>query len=100
MYTKYNCLYEQCVSTYGTELLAFVSHLFPYGPALRTEEIPEVDGVNSSTGLLVQSGLLANPVVDLPVQGTVVVQEGLQMHKEECGKDERSTDFHIQIVQS
>lgn len=97
---RYICLYELHVSTYGTELLAFISHLFPYRPTLRSEEIPEVDGVDSSTGLLVQSGLLADPVENLPVQGTVVIQEGLQLHKEECSNDERSTDFHTQIVQS
>lgn len=34
--------------------------------------------------LLVQSGLLADPVKDLPVQGAVVIQEGLQLQKEAC----------------
>ena len=77
--------------TYGTELLALVSHLFPYRPALRPEEVSQVDGVDGRAGLLVQSGLLADPVKDLPVQRTVVVQEGLRSQEEKCETDERNT---------
>lgn len=47
--------------------------------------------MDGGAGLLVQSGLLANPVEDLPVQRAVVVQEGLQLQQEECEKDERYT---------
>lgn len=84
------CLYGQCVSTYGTELLALVSHLFPYRPALRSKVISEVDGVDGRASLLVQSGLLADPVEDVPVQRAVVIQECLQSQKEECNKDQRN----------
>ncbi len=49
----YVCLYVQYVSTYGAELLALVSHLFAYRPALCSEEISEVDGMDGRTGLLV-----------------------------------------------
>lgn len=62
------CLYVQHVSTYGTELLALVSHLFPNRPALSSKEVSEIDSMDGSTGLLVQSGFLADPVEDLPVQ--------------------------------
>lgn len=47
--------------------------------------------MDGGAGLLVQSGLLANPVEDMPVQRAVVVQEGLQLQQEECEKDERYT---------
>lgn len=87
----YICLYEQYVSTYGAELLALVSHLFPYRPALCSKEISEVDGMDGRSSLLVQSGLLADPVEDLPVQCAVVIQEGLQLPKEEWEKDERGS---------
>lgn len=70
--------------TYSTELLALVSHLFPYRPAFRSQEISEVDGVDGRASLLIQSGLLANPVKDLPVQRAVVIQEGLQLQQEDC----------------
>lgn len=42
--------------------------------------------MNSRAGLLVQSGFLPNPVEDLPVQSTVVIQEGLQVRKA-CEQD-------------
>lgn len=32
--------------TYSTELLALISHLFPYRPALCSEAVSEVDGVD------------------------------------------------------
>lgn len=59
--------YVQHVFTYGTELLTLVSHLLSYRPALRSQEISQVDGMNGRACLLVQRGLLADPVVDLPV---------------------------------
>lgn len=59
--------------TYSAELLALVSHLFPYCPALCSEAVPEVDSVDGWARLFVQSGHLANPVEDLPVQGPVVI---------------------------
>lgn len=43
--------------------------------------------MDGRAGLLVQSGLLADPVEDLPVQRAVVIQEGLQLQKEACDKD-------------
>lgn len=72
----YVCVYPDFYAvfiTYSAELLALVSHLFPYGPALCSEAVPEVDSVDGWARLLVQSGLLANPVEDLPVQGPVVI---------------------------
>lgn len=62
-----------CLSTYSAELLALVSHLFPYRPALCSEAVPQVDSVDGRARLLVQRGLLANPVEDLPAQGPVVI---------------------------
>lgn len=59
------------------ELFAFIPHLLPDAAALRPQVVAEVDGVDGRTGLLVQRGLLPDPVVDLPVQGTVLIQEGL-----------------------
>lgn len=47
--------------------------------------------MDGGAGLLVQSGLLADPVEDLPVQCAVVVQEGLQFQREERQKDEWRT---------
>lgn len=67
-------------STYGAELLALVPHLLPYRPALGSQEVPQVDGVDGGAGLLVQRGVLTNPVEDLPVQLPVLIQEGLQVH--------------------
>lgn len=32
--------------TYSTELLALISHLLPYRPALCSQAVPEVDGVD------------------------------------------------------
>lgn len=55
------------VSTYGSKLVALVSHLFPYRPALCSQEISEVDRMDCRAGLLVQGGFLTNPVEDLPV---------------------------------
>lgn len=72
------CTAESTFSTYGAELLALVSHLLPYRPALGSQEVPEVDGMDGRAGLLVQRGVLADPVEDLPVQGAVVVQVGLR----------------------
>lgn len=72
----YMCVYPELYAvfvTYSAELLALVSHLFPYRPALCSEAVPEVDSVDGWARLLVQSGLLANPVEDLPVQGPVVI---------------------------
>lgn len=66
------------MTTYFTKLFALVSHLFPYCPALRSEEIPEVDGMDGGAGLLVQRGFLANPVEDLPAQRSVVIQKRLR----------------------
>lgn len=43
--------------------------------------------MDSRAGLFVQSGLLADPVVDMPVQCTVVVQESLRLQNEECMKE-------------
>lgn len=59
------------------ELFTFIPHLLPDAAALSPQVVAEVDGVDGGTGLLVQRGLLPNPVVDLPVQGTVLIQEGL-----------------------
>lgn len=60
-------IFVQHVSTYSTELLALISHLFPYRPTLCSKEVSQVDSMNGRTSLLVQRGFLANPIVDLPV---------------------------------
>ena len=73
--------------THGAELLALVAHLLPDGPALSAQEVAQVDSVDGGAGLLVQRGLLADPVEDVPVQGAVVVQERLHRGRgrlEEC----------------
>ena len=72
--------------THGAEFLALVAHLLPDGPALGAQEVAQVDGVDGGAGLLVQRGLLADPVEDVPVQGTVVVQE--RLHREKRGLEE------------
>lgn len=63
---------------YLAELIALVPHLFSNTPALGPQEVPQVDGMDGRTGLLIQGGLLADPVIDLPVQGSTVIQEGLE----------------------
>lgn len=60
------------------ELIALVSHLLTDAAALGSQVVAEVDGVDGGAGLLVQRGLLPDPVVDLPVQGAVLIQEGLR----------------------
>lgn len=69
-------------STYSAELLALVSHLLSDGPALGSQEVSQVDSVDGRAGLLVQRCLLTDPVVDVPVQRSVVVQEGLRQQEE------------------
>lgn len=59
------------------ELVALVPHLLPDAAALGTQVVAEVDGMDGGAGLLVQRGLLPDPVVDLPAEGTVLIQEGL-----------------------
>ena len=68
--------------THSAELLALVAHLLPDGPALSAKKVAQVDGVDGGAGFLVQRGLLADPVVDVPIQGAVVIQERLHHETE------------------
>lgn len=67
------------------ELLTFIPHLLPDAAALSPQVVAEVDGVDGRAGLLVQCGLLPDPVVNLPVQGTILIQEGLRRTRCEMG---------------
>lgn len=60
------------------ELLTLVTHLLSNSTALSTQVVAQIDCMNGGTGFLVKCGLPTNPVVDLPVQGAAVIQEGLR----------------------
>lgn len=60
------------------ELLALIAHLLPDGAALGTQVVAQVDSVDGRASFLVECGLPANPVVDLPVEGAAVIQKGLE----------------------
>lgn len=60
------------------EFIALIPHLLPDAAALGSQVVAEVDGVDGRAGLLVQRGLLPDPVVDLPVERAVLIQEGLE----------------------
>lgn len=62
---------------YLEELIALIPHLLPDAAALGPQVVAEVDSMDGRTSLLIQRGLLPDPVVDLPVEGAVLIQEGL-----------------------
>lgn len=62
---------------YLAEFVALVAHLLAHAAGLGTQVVAQVDGMDGGAGLLVQRGLLPDPVVDLPAQRAIIVQEGL-----------------------
>ncbi len=60
-----------------SEFFTLVSHLLSDSPALGTQIITEIDSMDGRAGFLIKGSYLPDPVKDLPVQSSIVIQERL-----------------------
>ena len=54
--------------------MPFIRHL----PAVCSQKVPQVNGMDSGAGPLVQRGLIPDPKVDLPIERALFVHERVQ----------------------